>query len=334
MRRRLAAALAAGLALSPLPARARDAEKAEGYAEWRRGDTLIVDGQRVRAARHARFKGKGVARSFAGIPLGYEVEVEGERLADGTILAHEVKAEPNGDALFEAALREAFDQSEARFRQRGRMIDEDAEGNAGVDYGPLLESGSDVERVRAVAARLVPPYLSADDFRVYVVDDEDWNAMAAPNRSLYVFTGLLRALDDDELAIVLGHELVHATHEHSRRQFKRDMIIQLAALGIVAAADKIDSKSKRAMVQVAALAAATAWSNGYGRRYEDQADRVGLRYAFEAGYDVRKGPRLWNRFAGKYGSPGRVVNFFFGDHSQAEARAKNLERELALNYSR
>jgi hypothetical protein len=77
---------------------------------------------------------------------------------------------------------------------------------------------------------------------------------------------------------------------------------------------------------------ASAWKSGYGRDLEDQADRVGLRYAYEAGYDITKGPRLWQRFAKKYGEQGKVANFFFGDHSLSSARAVNLERQIALNY--
>ena len=92
------------------------------------------------------------------------------------------------------------------------------------------------------------------------------------------------------------------------------------------------SEGGQIAVGMAALLGASAWSNGYGRGYEDQADRVGLRYAFEAGYDVNKGPRLWQRFAKKYGDGNKVVNFFFSDHSMSEARARNLERELANNY--
>ena len=65
---------------------------------------------------------------------------------------------------------------------------------------------------------------------------------------------------------------------------------------------------------------------------EDQADRVGLRYAYEAGYDITKGPRLWNRFAKKYGEGNKVANFFFSDHSQSAARATKLEKEIAFNY--
>ena len=44
---------------------------------------------------------------------------------------------------------------------------------------------------------------------------------------------------------------------------------------------------------------ALAFSNGYSRNHEDQADRVGMRYAYEGGYDVSKGPRLWERFASR-----------------------------------
>src|SRR5262245_11554498 len=60
-------------------------EKAEGYLEWRRGDLLIVDAQRVRPAPGCRFKGKDEATSLASIPLGYEIKAKGLRQADGLL---------------------------------------------------------------------------------------------------------------------------------------------------------------------------------------------------------------------------------------------------------
>jgi len=59
---------------------------------------------------------------------------------------------------------------------------------------------------------------------------------------------------------------------------------------------------------------------------------VGLRYAYESGYDITKGPRLWYRFAKKYGEGNKVVTFFFSDHSRSAARAAKLEKEIAYNY--
>jgi len=134
------------------------------------------------------------------------------------------------------------------------------------------------------------------------------------------------------MAIVLGHEIAHATHEHTRRQFKKAMWIQLVALGLSGASTEIDDKTARAVAQLLIVFGAQAWQNGYGREMEDQADRVGLRYAYEAGYDITKGPRLWQRFAKKYGESSKAANFFFGNHSLSSARAVNLERQIAFNY--
>lgn len=332
MMKRLCGVIVAAVLLGAGPGLAADKVEVEGYAEWRDGEILIVEGQRVWLTRGGRFKGAGDATTFRDIPLGYEVKAEGTRAANGMIIATTVEAKPNGDALFEGDLISAFNEIEEQYRRRGEVYEEDENGNV-ESMGKLLGEGRHVDRVRQIAARLTPPYLNAKDFRFYIVENDEWNAMAAPNRSIYVFTGLLDDMDDDEVAVVLGHELVHATHEHSRRHYRTNMILQLATLGIVVAAETIDSDAKRTVVQVAAMLGTTAWSSGYGRRHEDQADRVGLRYAHQGGFDVNKGPALWGRFAEKYGQPNRVVNFFFGDHSVAEARARNLRQELAVNYS-
>ncbi len=323
-------AMALTLVLATGSAGADDAEL-DGYAEWVQDGCLVVDGQVVCPAPNLEFEGEGAAWSFPTIPLGYEVEVKKvRRLADGTVLAGKVEAKPNGEAMFESQVRAATDQMEAQIRRAGHFSE--GEGRRARSVGKLLESGPRVDRVRWIVDHLLPPYLEPGDVRVYVIENEEWNAFAMGNYSIYVFSGLLDALDDDEVAIVLGHELVHATHEHSRRQAKKGMWVQLAAIGALGATSTIDSRSTRALAETAAGLAASAWSNGYGRDMEDQADRVGLRYTYEAGYDITKGPLLWKKFAKKYGEGSSALNFFFSDHSQAGVRAANLETEIARNY--
>ena len=324
--------IAAPFAAAPAAAKenSRGEVKIEGYAEWRDGNTLVVDGQRVEAAT-AKLKLEGV-KDWASIPLGYEIKVRGLRQPDGSVRALELQAKPNGSALFEGEVRSATDEAEAKFRRAGNFFEETGSGRMKV-IGRLYDRGPRVDRVREIVDRLVPPYLAPDGVRVYVIENPEWNAFAMGNFSVYVFSGLLKDMDDDELAIVLGHEIAHATHEHTRRHFKKEMWIQVAALGVMATAETIDDKNKRAVVQLIAQLGALAWSSGYGRSLEDQADRVGMRYAYEAGYDVRKGPELWERFARKYGQGNKVVNFFLSDHSQSKVRAANLQRELVANYS-
>jgi Zn-dependent protease with chaperone function len=324
-------AVALSLALGASGLSAAPNETAEGYAEWREGSCLIVDGQKVCPAPNLKLKGHGEARSWPAIPLGYEVKVKkAVRLADGSLLAREVEAQPNGGALFESEVRAATDAMEAESRKAGQFYE--GEGGSAHSIGRLLETGPQVARVRRIVDNLLPPYVPPGDVRAYVIENDEWNAFAMGNYSVYVFSGLLRDLDDDEVAIVLGHELVHATHEHSRKQAKKSMWIQLAALGALGATSAIDDDTKRVLLQVAAGLAASAWTNGYGRDLEDQADRVGLRYAYEAGYDITRGPALWDRFAEKYGNGSKAVNFFFSDHSQSAARAAKLRVELAHNY--
>jgi Zn-dependent protease with chaperone function len=324
-------AILAFLAPAALAQKAKQREeKVDGYAEWRSGDVLVVEGQRVRLGPGIKLKGK--VRDPKAIPLGYEVKAKGVRQPDGSILARELEAKPNGSALFEGEVKKVTDEMERKWLAAGRVYQEDDDGRRAV-MGRLHDEGRDVERVRRIVTGLVPPYLQRDEFRVYVVDNKEWNAFACANGMVVVHSQLLDDMDDDELAIILGHELAHVTHEHTRKQFKKAMWIQIAALGVAVAAEEIDDRTSRQIVQLASVFAALAWKNGYGRDHEDQADRVGLRYAHQAGYDITKGPALWERFARKYGEPGKVANFFFSDHSLSRVRARNLERELALNYA-
>ena len=310
------------------PARA---EKLTGYAEYRDGKYLIVDGQRVWANKRTVVDGRGKAKRFSTIPLGHDVEVKGERQRDGTIYAQRIVTYRNRDTSKEKDLKKAFDKMERSYRKQGRMKTVNEDGKVVEDYGDLLQEGPQVDRVRKIASKLSPSYIDPDSMRIYVVDNDEWNAMAAPNYSIYVFSGLLDDMDDDEVAIVLGHELAHASHEHSRRQSKRGIWVSVGALAIGAAGQAIDNDTAKKATQLSAMLGASALMSGYSRDHEDQADRVGMRYAHEAGYDVTKGPALWKKFSDKYGETNKAVNFFFGDHSRSSKRAGLLRQEIARN---
>ena len=165
-------------------AAAAERVKLDGYAEWRFDDILIVEGQRVRVSESTSFRGSKGARSFWSIPLGYEVKVDGVRTRDGSVLARRVEAKPNGTAMFEARLHEASDTSENQWRRRGYVYE--GSGGRTQSIGRLLESGPEVARVRRITEKLVPPTHQPGEYRVYVIENDAWNAMAAPNGSVYV----------------------------------------------------------------------------------------------------------------------------------------------------
>ncbi|HJO02350.1 MAG TPA: M48 family metalloprotease [Acidobacteriota bacterium] len=324
----VALALALGLTI---PATALAEEKVKGFAEWRRGDVIVVEGQLVRADASTQFKGRGIT-GLGSIPLGYEVEAEGDLQADGAILAREIEAKPNGDAMFEGDVLQATNEIEAVWVGQGRMFEPGEDGDD-TTIGRLADSVPRADRVRAIMRRLVPPYVDYDEqVRVHVVATEEWNAAAMGNGAIWVYTGLIDSMSDDELAVVLGHELAHYTHEHSRRQAKTGMWQGLVGLAAVLASEAIDSDVGSGIATVAAGIGLTVWGSGYSRGLEDQADRVGLRYAYEGGYNVGAGVPLWSKFRERYGESDKVTNFFFGSHSRPSDRISNIRDEIARNY--
>ncbi len=95
-------------------------------------------------------------------------------------------------------------------------------------------------------------------------------------------TGMVHFVeDDDELAVIMGHELAHLTAKHLPKSIS--MATLCGTLGGLT--------GPFAPLTTQALYAP------YSRGYEREADYIGLIYAHNAGYDVGKGVALWKRFA-------------------------------------
>ncbi|MBI4490790.1 MAG: M48 family metalloprotease [Deltaproteobacteria bacterium] len=122
------------------------------------------------------------------------------------------------------------------------------------------------------------------DYRFMVVENSQLNAFAVPGGSIYVHTGLMeRIRSTDELAGVLGHEIVHVKSRHIARISGPDPTSLLALLGVLLA--RSGSQAQAAGVLGQALAATRQLS--YSRQLEQEADTLGVRYMAEAGYDPR-----------------------------------------------
>ena len=120
------------------------------------------------------------------------------------------------------------------------------------------------------------------DYQFAVVRDPRVNAFAVPGGYVYVNSGLLANVkNEDELAAVLGHEIGHVHAHHAVRQQEKTQALNYAAL----------LGTLLSVVQPAAGALATAANQAvalqYQREFEQEADYLGARYLQSAGYDPR-----------------------------------------------
>ena len=119
------------------------------------------------------------------------------------------------------------------------------------------------------------------------------NAFSVPG-TVFLTRGILETIDDEaELATVIGHEVGHITGYHAVKMMQRaygyGSIATLAAIaGTIYAPAFRNANEAAAYYQtlyrgVGLLSASFLY--GYGRQFELEADRSGLRYAILAGYD-------------------------------------------------
>ena len=114
-------------------------------------------------------------------------------------------------------------------------------------------------------------------------DDRTVNAFALPGGQVFITTGLFDKLgDESELAGVLGHEIGHVVNRHSAQQMAKGRLGQLLSVAVGVGASGNDRGRDAALV--AAMVNQMSQLH-YSRADESEADRVGLKYMAQAGYD-------------------------------------------------
>ncbi|MDN4589463.1 peptidase M48 [Xenophilus aerolatus] len=223
------------------------------------------------------------------------------------------------------------------------LVPADALEKAAVQqYGQLLqqaqakkalapESNAQLQKLRAIAKKMIPFAAKWNEraagwkWEVNLIGSQQVNAFCMPGGKIAFFTGILDQLklSDDEIAMVMGHEMAHALREHARERLAKttgtSTALQMGAamLGLGQWGDL----AARGGSQLLALK--------FSRDDETEADLVGLELAARAGYDPKASVSLWNKMAqvgnGK-GTPGALS--FLSTHPTGPDRIKRLEANV------
>ncbi len=192
----------------------------------------------------------------------------------------------------------------------------------------LNRDSGQVQRVRAIAGRLIPPTAvfrtDAPGWRweTNVISSNDLNAWCMPGGKMAVYTGLIDklALTDDELAAVMGHEIAHALREHGREKVGQAAGVDLAATigGVIGAYYGVDASIGKSVL---GAAGELAFMRPNSRGMEQEADRIGVELAARAGFDPHAAISLWEKMARASGSG---TPQWLSTHPSHESRLSDL----------
>ncbi len=168
-------------------------------------------------------------------------------------------------------------------------------------------------------------------FRFYVVKNDELNAFAGPGGYIFVFTGLIRAMDEvDELAAVMCHEIAHVTHRHISQQISQSSKLGIASLLGVLAGALIGGDASEALM-VGSIGAAQQKGLSYSRDAERQADQAGFKYAAKSGFDPTAIKRaLMKLQEGNWGA--NEVPAYLLTHPIGPERVSNIDSMLSSPY--
>jgi predicted Zn-dependent protease len=121
--------------------------------------------------------------------------------------------------------------------------------------------------------------MASEAFTFTLLNSSIINAFALPGGYVYISRQLMALMNDEaELASVLGHEVGHVTDRHTAKRYDRSILTNILAVGVGIAT------GSGQMAQLAGQVG-QAWTLSYSRNQEFSADRLGIGYIANAGYD-------------------------------------------------
>ncbi len=226
-----------------------------------------------------------------------------------------------------------------RSRAAGLVPAGQVEGSAQQQYVQMLRQAQgqgallpgahpQMQRLRYIAQRIVPYTAECNEraaqwrWEVNLLESKQINAFCMPGGKIAFFTGILQQLklDDDEVAMIMGHEVAHALLEHARERMAKSGGTELLFRG-AAALFGLGS-----LGDLAAQGATQLLSLKFGREDESEADALGLLLAARAGYDPGAGVTLWQKMAAA--TAGKAPPQWLSTHPAGATRIRDIQAKL------
>jgi predicted Zn-dependent protease len=168
-----------------------------------------------------------------------------------------------------------------------------------------------------------------------LVKDPAANAWCMPGGKVVFYTGILPiTLDENGMAVVMGHEIAHAVARHGNERMSQALAVTVGFAALDVALREKPEQTRNLFLAAYGLGATVGVMLPFSRKHESEADEIGLYLMAAAGYDPREAPKFWERMARL--SPSQVPEFL-STHPSHETRIKDINEKYmprALRYHR
>lgn len=185
----------------------------------------------------------------------------------------------------------------------------------------LLEIKASLESVVGIRAELL------------IVEGSAPNASAGVRGDRYIITFNIPMLmmignDKDALAAIMGHEVAHLVRGHQQDRAENQAIV--GSIGTIAGLILEGLVQRRFQIsglgRDVASQGTTAVTRVFSRDQEREADKLGLEWMNQGGYDPLGAVRVWQKMIEKQGDRGFS---FFSTHPTSSERIQNLRQQIA-----
>ena len=162
-----------------------------------------------------------------------------------------------------------------------------------------------------------------------LVKNNEVNAFCLPGGKIVVYEGLLSvAQTEEELAVVLGHEIAHAVAKHSNERMSQQIMAQYGMALLGQALSEKSAAIQNTAQTVFGLGAQVGLMLAYSRKHEDEADFMGIAFMELAGYDSTAALDFWTKMASLSGNNSSHTSDFLSTHPSDHKRIAELQKRI------
>jgi len=202
-------------------------------------------------------------------------------------------------------------------------------------YGGVVPSAEITAYVRGIGERLAQE-TEADNpslpWEFTLLDSPVINAFALPGGKVFMSRGLAEKMTNEaQLAGVLGHEIGHVTAEHVAERIQTSTGTSLLAQVLSAAAGMGDSAALQQLTDVVVGYGGQGYLLKFGRSQELEADKLGMRYMTQSGYDPAGQRQVMEILAAE--SKGSRPPEILSTHPLPASRIAKIDSLLSKEYA-